>query len=258
VLGGSRARGEAHPDSDLDLGIYYRPDDPPSIEALRDVARRLDDRHAGEAVTDFGEWGPWINGGAWLRIEGQKVDWLYRDLIRVEESIAESRQGCVTVHYQPGHPFGFPSWLYMGEISSCLPLYDPHNEIASLKALTVPYPHPMKNAIVDRFLWEASLVLETARLSAGNGDSSYVSGCLFRSVSCLSQVLFALNERYLINEKGAVAAADRFPLRVPEVRAAAEEVLSHPGRRPAELRESLRRMEDVVMAVRTLAMDAGG
>ena len=29
VLGGSRARGTASPDSDIDLGIYYQPDQPP-------------------------------------------------------------------------------------------------------------------------------------------------------------------------------------------------------------------------------------
>ncbi|HEV7543450.1 MAG TPA: hypothetical protein VGO42_02805, partial [Reyranella sp.] len=34
--------------------------------------------------------------------------------------------------------------------------------------------------------------------------------CAFRTVACLCQTLFALNGVYLLNEKGAVAAADRF------------------------------------------------
>jgi predicted nucleotidyltransferase len=74
VLGGSWARGEAHPDSDVDLGIYYRPDRRPSVRVLRELARELDDRHLPNLVTDFGEWGPgstaeagcaW-RGGAWI------------------------------------------------------------------------------------------------------------------------------------------------------------------------------------------------
>ncbi|MGI8825044.1 MAG: nucleotidyltransferase domain-containing protein [Chloroflexota bacterium] len=59
MLGGSQARGEAHADSDLDLGIYYHPEHPPSVAALREIAARVDDRHSGDAVTEFGGWGPY-------------------------------------------------------------------------------------------------------------------------------------------------------------------------------------------------------
>ena len=55
VLGGSLARGEGHPDSDVDLGIYYRPEHLSSVEALRELAGELDDRHLPDLVTDFGE-----------------------------------------------------------------------------------------------------------------------------------------------------------------------------------------------------------
>ena len=74
VLGGSAAHGEADERSDLDLGIYYRPERPPSIAALRALAQELDDRHPPDSATDFGGWGPWINGGAWLQIRGKRVD----------------------------------------------------------------------------------------------------------------------------------------------------------------------------------------
>jgi hypothetical protein len=39
-----------------------------------------------------------------------------------------------------------------------------------------------------------------------------VTGCAFRAIACLCQTLFALNGVYLLNEKGAVAAADGFAL----------------------------------------------
>ena len=50
ALGGSWARGEARPDSDVDLGLYYRPDDPPAIEDLRRLARERDEHRP---LTDF-------------------------------------------------------------------------------------------------------------------------------------------------------------------------------------------------------------
>jgi len=74
ALGGSWARGGASPDSDVDLGIYYEPVRPFGIEDLRQLAWELDDRRPDDAVTGFGEWGPWINGGGWLVIRGQRVD----------------------------------------------------------------------------------------------------------------------------------------------------------------------------------------
>src|SRR5215216_854516 len=60
ALGGSWARGEVHPGSDVDLGIYYRDERRPSIEDLHRLARELGYRYPTEPVTDFGGWGPWI------------------------------------------------------------------------------------------------------------------------------------------------------------------------------------------------------
>lgn len=70
VLGGSRARGEHTPQSDVDLGLYYRT--PLDVGARATLAREL----AGPAatVTEPGAWGRWVDGGAWLHIRGTAVD----------------------------------------------------------------------------------------------------------------------------------------------------------------------------------------
>jgi len=44
-------------------------------------------------------------------------------------------------------------------------------------------------------------------------DLSYVCGHCYRSISCLNQVLFAINEEYCINEKKAVKMIDTFNIR---------------------------------------------
>ena len=42
--------------------------------------------------------------------------WLYRDLARVAAVIAECERGRTACHYQPGHPHGFHTHIYMGEV----------------------------------------------------------------------------------------------------------------------------------------------
>ena len=66
VLGGSRARGAATEASDYDIGLYYEREAPPDIAGLGRAAVTL--AGASAKVTATGEWGPWINGGAWLTV----------------------------------------------------------------------------------------------------------------------------------------------------------------------------------------------
>lgn len=210
ALGGSRARGTATAQSDYDIGLYYRGGRPIDVTALGKVAAVLDDRGAQAEVTPIGGWGPWIDGGGWLLIGGVHVDLLYRDLERVAAAIDDAHAGKVERFYQPGHPHAFVPTIYMGEVACARLLHDPAGALAQLQARTSPYPMALAKALRERFEWEAEFSLANARKSLDRGDVSYLAGCAFRTVACLCQTLFALNGVYLLNEKGAVAAADRF------------------------------------------------
>jgi predicted nucleotidyltransferase len=213
ALGGSRARGTATAASDYDIGLYYRGSRPIDVAALGQVAASLDDRGANAEVTPLGGWGPWIDGGGWLLIGGVHVDLLYRDLDRVAAVIDDAHAGKVEPHYQPGHPDAFLPTIYIGEVAYARVLHDPARSLAALLARTMPYPPVLAAALRKRFEWEAPFALANARKSLDRGDVSYLAGCVFRAVACLCQTLFALNGVYLLNEKGAVAAVDRFARR---------------------------------------------
>jgi len=211
ALGGSRALGTASEHSDYDLGVYYYDSNfALDIDVLRAVAVDLDDSGPAATITAIGEWGPWINGGGWLTIRAQPVDVLYRDLSRIRLAIEECRAGEFGCHYQPGHPHAFITGIYMGEIAYNRPLWDPQGDLKELKALTDPYPPALAKALVDYFLFEAKFSLQKSHKSLERNDVNYLAGCCFRCVACLCQVIFALNGKYLINEKGAVARAEQF------------------------------------------------
>jgi predicted nucleotidyltransferase len=69
VLGGSHSRGEAAAHSDYDPGVYYGKDELDTV-ALERRLEELDDGRREDLPNPTGEWGPWINGGAWLIVEG--------------------------------------------------------------------------------------------------------------------------------------------------------------------------------------------
>lgn len=252
ALGGSHARGTADAESDLDLGLYYRRDQPPVREALDALARELDDRHASGLVTGIGEWGPWIDGGAWLEVAGGRVDWLYRDLDRVDEVIADCEAGRVTCTYQPGHPHGFHNHMYMAEVHHAIVLEDGSGELAAIRARTAVYPEALRAALIDRHGWEARFTSGLAYKAAGRGDAVYVAGTAFRSIACLVQVLFALNRRWFVNEKGSVAEAARFPLAPIELAERATSVLGGSRR----LRDRVELLDGLVADVEQLAIGA--
>ncbi|HEY9697592.1 MAG TPA: DUF4037 domain-containing protein [Trichocoleus sp.] len=105
----------------------------------------------------------------------------------------------------------YPQSIWV-KISLGLPLHDPYGVLAALKTQTTPYPAKLKQATIDKFAWEISFSLVVAQKAVARGDVAYAAGCCFRSVACMNQVLFALNEAYLLNEKGAVALANSFTL----------------------------------------------
>ncbi|MFW3169211.1 nucleotidyltransferase domain-containing protein [Geodermatophilus sp. CPCC 206100] len=206
TLGGSRARGAAAPDSDVDLGLYYRPPlDVPALEALaRDVCG------PDAQVTAPGAWGPWVDGGAWLQLGGLPLDWIYRDLDRVAAAWRNARAGRFAFAAQVGHPLGFLDAAYAGELALGVLLADPSGEAAALQRETAAYPPALGRALVAR-LAEARFTVQIAGKAAPRGDTAYVAGCLFRAVGLCAHALHGAAGRWLVNEKGAVAAAGALP-----------------------------------------------
>jgi hypothetical protein len=232
VLGGSRGRGNARPDSDTDIGLYFDSASTFDIAALNRIATKWDDTHRNDICTPVGGWGPWVVGGGWLAVNGEPVDFIYRELPRVARVIDNCIAGAVEIGYQAGHPFGFMSSIYMGEVATCNLLRDPQGRLAALKRKTQPYPPALKRALAG-MAWEAGFSLSMFPKTIARGDNASLAGHAFRAVMCLTHALFALNEQHCLNEKGAVQLAASFPLCPPRYAERVNEAFALLGTAPA-------------------------
>ena len=246
VLGGSRAKGTENPNSDIDIGIYYNANNGLDIAQLRRVTSSLDDDDRDNLLTEIGGWGPWINGGGWLKVNQRPVDFLYRDQNKVLKVMEQCLSGDITIDYQPGHPHGFLNAIYLAEIALCKVLWDPSGLVGEMKTRTNPYSPVLQKAIIQKFIWEANFSLEIGRKGIYKKDVSYIAGCCFRSVSCLNQVLFALNETYWMNEKGAAAIADSFSMVPSNYSYRVNNILTLVTEDQDDLEKALRMLDDLI------------
>ena len=184
VLGGSRARGHHTEDSDIDIGIYCNSESF-DLPAINQLATELDDEHRSNLVVPPGAWGEWVNGGGWLVINGYHVDFILRDIKRVEQVIKDTEQGTVTANYQTGHPHGYISTMYRGELAiskvryaNDVNFYDlkKHGDDMLGKALPSHYAWVAKlmghfNADERRMLNQLMFKLTQTGVLAGHGEA---------------------------------------------------------------------------------------
>lgn len=244
ALGGSWSRGTARVDSDIDLGLAYDGDHPFSIAELAEAARELDDRHLDGLVTPIGAWGPGVNGGGWLLIDGNHVDFLYRDLNRVRDVIQRCVAGEPDAVYQLGHPMGFQNQIYVGETHFCLPIFDSDGKLARLKAIVAAYPEKMRGALVRKHLFDSAFHIEIAAKPAARADIMYVSECLSTATGFMTLVLYALNRRFYLNEKGAFVETAEFEIRPAQFHERVPRILGAIGSDASALVSSVDAMRD--------------
>jgi hypothetical protein len=252
ALGGSRARSAHVDSSDYDLGVYYRR--PLDTAALGHMARAVAGPDA--RVTEPGAWGPWVDGGAWLRINGAAVDWIYRDIDRVQDCWTRAQRGMFSFHAQTGHPLGVPDFAYPGEVALCVVLADATGELTALHAQTQTYPPALTAALLDR-LWEADFLIAGMRKSLRRADSVWVAACLVRVVLLCIHALHGRAERWLLNEKGALASTAALPAVPAKFVAEAGRILGHVGNSPSELAATIDAAAALIDETRSVCSPAG-
>ncbi|WP_054846945.1 hypothetical protein [Hungateiclostridium straminisolvens] len=202
----------------------------------------MDDEHRMNLVVPPGAWGNWVNCGGWLVINGYHVDLILRDIKRVEQVIKETEQGIVTTNYQTGHPHGYISAMYRGELAISEILYSKNERIRELKKRAEIYPAALRKSLVDFFMFEAEFSLMFVKANLSSGDKYYIAGHAFRAISCINQVLFACNNVYCINEKKAIKLIDNFEYKPEKYAERVNRVFETLGTSPVECCEMIEKI----------------
>jgi hypothetical protein len=194
VLGGSRADGTHRPDSDWDLGLYYR-----ASEARFDPAAVAALGHPG-SVSRLGEWGPIVHGGAWLTVADTPVDVLFRDLDQVERWAADVAEGRFAVLTQNGYVVGAPTYVPVGELATCVP-------VAGAALPRPGFPDALAAAAPARWEGRASVSLMFAVTHARAGDAACCVGMLVDAALCAAHARLCARREWARNEKRLVTRA---------------------------------------------------
>jgi predicted nucleotidyltransferase len=186
TLGGSRAEGTHGPDSDWDLAVYYRcAFDPADLRAVG---------WPGE-VSEIGGWGGGVfNGGAWLTVDGRRVDVHYRDLDVVEHELAEARHG--RFHWEPlmFHLAGIPSYLVVAELAV--------NQVLRGRLPRPGYPAALRVSAPPVWRQRAAMTLRYARdAHAPRGQAAEVAGLLATAAAQTAHAVLAARGEWVTNEK---------------------------------------------------------
>jgi Domain of unknown function (DUF4037)/Nucleotidyltransferase domain len=249
VVGGSHARSSARADSDVDLALYYRT--PFSVERLTKIANLI--ATTPPTVTDFYEWGLWVNGGAWIQTAAGKLDLLYRNLDHVTKTIDEAHRGIFHHDYLQQPSFDFSSIVYLAETQYCRPLFDQTGILQQLKQRVATYPPALRTRVVRSYSWTAEFTLVHAKDFARRGDTFNTVGCLGRIVYFLIHVLFALNESYYFGDKGSIEALTSFPLQPANTASRITAALAVKSTEPNSLVHSVSSLEALFQEIIGLA-----
>ena len=234
LLGGSRARGTHHPDSDVDLGVYYRP--PLDVDGLAALARELAGPDA--TVTRPGDWGPWVDGGGGSPSRAWPSTGSTATSTACGRPGAARRTGGSRGRRRSGTRWACSTSGTRPRWRSAWVLVDPTGELTRLHTAAAEYPAALAATLVAR-LPEAGFTLAIARKTLHRGDVTYVAGCLFRALGVCAHALHAHARRWVTNEKGLMAAAGALPGAPTGFAARAHGLLAEVGSTPEQLAATL-------------------
>jgi len=163
-----------------------------------------------------GEWGRIVNGGAWLTVDGAKVDLIYRDLGEVLHWTAAAEQGSFEIDREVGYVAGIATYVLAGELA-----------LGRVLAGDLPrpaFPQRLRQSAPVSWFRVAAGALHFAQVHAGRQDRAACLANLCQAALAAAQGRLAaagewvLNEKRLIERAGLGDIQDRLAQPGPDLR----------------------------------------
>jgi len=146
-------------------------------------------------VFEIGGWGGGVfNGGAWLQVDGRKVDVHYRDLDDVEHHLAQARAGRFGIERLMFYLAGVPTYVVVAEIAL--------NRVLSGDLPRPAYPDALRAAAPPRWWGDALATLGYARGAyAARGRLTETAGTIAVAACQAAHAVLAAGGQWVTNEK---------------------------------------------------------
>lgn len=195
AIGGSRAIGTADAGSDYDIIAFESRLGAINKEQLNAAVAHL----AGPGIASSPN-GNLVN----FTVRGQKVEILVRSLDVIAAEIEAARQGVFKRTLHPLHPIGYLTTIIISYVVYALPVHDPERALRNLVQRATPYPEMLRSRMIGTFRTEAEFALIHASKVRSPLDLPYLTALYAQTIACWQLMLFAINRRYPVIDKGGM------------------------------------------------------
>ncbi|MES2013576.1 MAG: hypothetical protein V4445_07490 [Pseudomonadota bacterium] len=191
-LGGSRGLALADENSDYDFVIFRHSGD------------RIDSKSIVDAVRPFADLGKIQDTVGFVRLEvsGKKIDIFQKELSLIEREIHMAKAGKFNWSIRQLFPHGDLSTCIISHITFLELCSEKDQCLTKLKKLAEPFPLLLTDSLTKTFATQASISLIHANKIQRPTDMQYYIGLCSAFVFFTNIVLFAINKKYPVIEKG--------------------------------------------------------
>jgi hypothetical protein len=198
VLGGSRGIHVGSTSSDYDIALYRSCDKPiPSEVIAEHLPKDLEVNINPILITGF--------------IGELKFEIFQKNLTKIEQEIINNQQGKFRWTLAPLLPFGDVSYRIVSHLVNSDVLYDRGDKLKSIIDRVEPLPALFKKSVVNHFVKQmnnATIHLDKVNKS---DDQFHFMSLIGLILFCYINILFVINNRYPIIEKGNFTVAQTLP-----------------------------------------------
>ncbi|MET0390486.1 MAG: nucleotidyltransferase domain-containing protein, partial [Polyangiales bacterium] len=145
-------------------------------------------------------WGRIMNGGAWLTVDGVRIDVLLRDLDVVDPLCARAAAGAFDIDMLLGYVAGVPTYSVLAERAIAVPLF-------GAPMSPEEYPTRLAQSAPTRWRFNARFSLDYARKHAARGDTLAAVAQVAKAALEEAHARRCEAKQWVLNEKGLLARA---------------------------------------------------